>query len=95
MCSLSTSSPIQTVTVGSGIQPDLLLLGQRPKTLADYTAGGDLHPALKTFYSVVHMTLYSLFLKFQVQILQTKKRTNVRFSVDFAFPVAYNKADGR
>ena len=37
------SSPIRTVTVGSGVSPDLSL-----KTgLAGFTAGGDLHPALK------------------------------------------------
>ncbi len=31
MKSLSTSSPIQTITVGSGIQPDQLLSGHRAK----------------------------------------------------------------
>ncbi len=35
------SSSIQTVTVGSGVAPD------HAKRLADFTAGGDFHPALK------------------------------------------------
>ena len=39
------SSSIRTVTVGSGISPD-----QPPKRVADYTAGGELHPALKIKY---------------------------------------------
>ena len=44
------SSSIQTVTVGPGVPP-----GQRtPKRpVADCTASGDLHPALKTKDSVV------------------------------------------
>ena len=40
---LHASSPIQTLTVGPGVTP-----GLRLAPLADYTAGGDLHPALKT-----------------------------------------------
>ena len=59
--SASTSSPIQTVTVGSGITPDQLPLA-RTKALADSTAGGDLHPALKTSYFVVHL-YYTCFCK--------------------------------
>ena len=55
-----TSSPIQTVTVGPGIAP-----GQLPpagaEALADCTAGGDFHPALKTSYPVV-ILYYSHFL---------------------------------
>jgi hypothetical protein len=39
------SSSIQTITVGSGIAPD-----QLPKQFADFTAGGDLHPALKYLF---------------------------------------------
>lgn len=35
-------SPIQTVTVGPGVPPDL-----RKIPLAGYTAGGDFHPAPK------------------------------------------------
>ncbi len=35
-------SPIQTVTVGPGVSPDL-----RIAPLAGYTAGGDFHPAPK------------------------------------------------
>ena len=58
--SASTSSPIQTVTVGSGITPDQLPL--ESKALADSTAGGDLHPALKTSYFVVHL-YYTRFCK--------------------------------
>ena len=34
-------------TVGPGITPDLLTLSQG-KALAGYTAGGELHPALRT-----------------------------------------------
>lgn len=41
------SSSIRTITVGSGISPD-----QPPKRVADYTAGGELHPALKIKYVV-------------------------------------------
>ena len=52
-------STIRTITVGSGIAPDLLtcllsLLGANHAALADFgarapfTAGGDLHPALRT-----------------------------------------------
>ncbi len=39
-----TPSLIQTVTVGTGIAP----VPARENGLADYTAGGDLHPAPKT-----------------------------------------------
>jgi hypothetical protein len=35
-------SPIQTLTVGPGVSPDL-----RIAPLAGYTAGGDFHPAPK------------------------------------------------
>ncbi len=35
-------SPIQTVTVGPGVSPDLQIA-----PLAGFTAGGDFHPALK------------------------------------------------
>ncbi len=38
------SSSIQTLTVGTGIAPV-----HAPKELADCTAGGDFHPALKIF----------------------------------------------
>lgn len=38
-----TPSLIQTVTVGIGIAPI-----PAPRALADYTAGGDFHPAPKT-----------------------------------------------
>ena len=35
-------------TVGPGVTPDLLTQGfHRPKALAGYTAGGELHPALR------------------------------------------------
>ena len=37
-------------TVGPGVTPDLLTLSQR-KALAGYTAGGELHPALRTSLS--------------------------------------------
>ncbi len=51
---VAPSSFIRTMTVGSGIAPDLLtfhawreaLAGSRPGAL---TAGGESHPALKTF----------------------------------------------
>ena len=59
--SASTSSPIQTVTVGSGITPDQLP-SAKTEALADFTAGGDLHPALKTLYFVVHF-YYIVFFK--------------------------------
>jgi len=56
---ICTSSLIRTVTVGSGVSPDLLT----PRTLparalagswsgheaSPLTAGGELHPALKTY----------------------------------------------
>jgi hypothetical protein len=52
---LLSSSFIRTITVGSGIAPDLLTLSHQKKALAgsacwcaDHTAGGELHPALKT-----------------------------------------------
>ena len=53
------SSPIQTITVGSGITPDQLPLEGTPsKALAGSTAGGDFHPALKnrlfSLYSILH-----------------------------------------
>lgn len=37
-----TPSPIRTITVGSGITPDL------HKVLAGFTAGGESHPALRS-----------------------------------------------
>ena len=40
-------SPIQTFTVGSGITPD------RPIRLAGFTAGRDLHPALKIILFII------------------------------------------
>ncbi len=53
-----TVSIIRTMTVGSGIAPDLLTLHTQVKALAGsqtnlHTAGGDFHPALRTrwFYS--------------------------------------------
>lgn len=52
---LLSSSFIRTITVGSGITPDLLTLFHQKKALAGsacrtagHTAGGELHPALKT-----------------------------------------------
>ena len=48
------SSFIRTVTVGSGIRPDLLTFRSAAEALAGScddvapTAGGDFHPALKT-----------------------------------------------
>ena len=46
---MNTSSSIRTVTVGPGVSP-----GQPPKRwVADYTASGESHPALKTFDPVV------------------------------------------
>jgi hypothetical protein len=42
-----SSSFIRTVTVGPGVSPDLLTL--RLQALAGYTAGGEFHPALKTY----------------------------------------------
>jgi hypothetical protein len=52
-----TSSLIRTMTVGSGIAPDLLtprsfaraLAGSWTALAAPHTAGGELHPALKTY----------------------------------------------
>lgn len=41
---LHVSSLIQTLTVGFGISPN-----QPPQRVADYTAGGELHPAPKNF----------------------------------------------
>ena len=52
--SADTSSPIQTVTVGPGITPGQLP-SARTEALADSTAGGDFHPALKTSYFVVYV----------------------------------------
>jgi hypothetical protein len=45
-----TSSSIRTVTVGPGVSP-----GQRTlaRPVADFTASGEFHPALKTSYPVV------------------------------------------
>lgn len=40
------SSLIQTITVGSGIH-QMMSPNQPPKRVADYTAGGDSHPAPK------------------------------------------------
>ena len=34
-------------TVGPGVSPDLLTPRPKPKALAGYTAGGELHPALR------------------------------------------------
>ena len=47
---LHTSSSIRTVTVGPGVSP-----GQRTlaRPVADFTASGEFHPALKTSYPVV------------------------------------------
>lgn len=49
---------IRTVTVGSGFPPDLLTppRGGRSRALPESgnTAGGDFHPALKTFHFVVY-----------------------------------------
>ena len=45
---------IQTITVGTGITP------VRARRLADYTAGGELHPAPKVHYSTVDY--YTFFL---------------------------------
>ena len=49
---------IRTITVGSGITPDLLtfpiVLGKRSRALAEtLTAGGDFHPALRTLTGFV------------------------------------------
>ncbi|MOA28651.1 hypothetical protein D3C78_1496090 [compost metagenome] len=55
-CCAGTSSLIRTMTVGSGISPDLLTpmsvkdAGRsRARHIAWHTAGGELHPALKTY----------------------------------------------
>jgi hypothetical protein len=48
---LHTSSSIRTITVGPGVSP-----GQRTHVkcpVADFTASGEFHPALKTSYPVV------------------------------------------
>jgi len=56
---ICTSSLIRTVTVGSGISPDLLTPRMLParalagswsgREASPHTAGGELHPALKTY----------------------------------------------
>ena len=49
------ASPIRTLTVGSGITPDLLdpaiIAGARGLSLAGITAGGEFRPALRTYYT--------------------------------------------
>lgn len=52
------SSLFRTLTVGSGITPDLLDPGQMPQALAgcfrhtsEITAGGEFHPALRIVYA--------------------------------------------
>ncbi len=50
-----TPSLIQTVTVGTGIAP----VPARKPGLADYTAGGDLHPAPKTNNPIVFANYYT------------------------------------
>ena len=61
----STSSLIRTVTVGSGIAPDRA--AKMP--LADYTAGGEFHPAPKTIDPVV----------FAIMIQQTTEKCKRKF----------------
>lgn len=50
---LGLSSIIQTITVGAGIAPAHALW------LADYTAGGDFHPAPKIGMDFLNYRLYS------------------------------------
>jgi len=49
------ASPIRTITVGSGITPDLLdpacIAGARGLSFSGITAGGESHPALRTYYT--------------------------------------------
>lgn len=47
----NTSSSIRTITVGPGVSPSQRVQNLHP--VADYTASGEFHPALKTFYPVV------------------------------------------
>ncbi len=49
---LNTSSSIRTVTVGPGVSP-----GQPLARVADFTASGEFHPALKTLFSDVMMSI--------------------------------------
>ena len=53
---------------------------EKEKALADCTAGGDFHPALKTFYSVVRPLLYSILKELQplifVSVPHTASRRN-------------------
>jgi hypothetical protein len=52
-----SSSFIRTLTVGPGISPDLLTL--HLQALAGYTAGGEFHPALKTYAKSIAILLLS------------------------------------
>ena len=61
-------SPFRTITVGSGISPDLLVPAAMQQALAGspwigITAGGDFHPALRIIYAFVrqhHRNLKSI-----------------------------------
>ena len=53
----NTSSSIRTITVGPGVSPSQRVQNLHP--VADYTASGDLHPALKTKNSVVFRKQYT------------------------------------
>jgi len=48
---ITLSSPIQTVTVGSGISPDQSLF----EGLAGFTAGREFHPAPKIVHHQLHI----------------------------------------
>ncbi len=78
----TTSSFIQTLTVGFGITPNLL-------ALAGFTAGRDLHPALKILFNLsytLNLSYYeNLVNDFQPNISIQKGNTpNKDFVIDVA-----------
>ena len=78
--------PKLTVTVGPGVSP-----GQLLSQVADFTASGEFHPALKTSYSITSLLLlYTLRQKLQDQ----KLKHMFYFPLDCGSEQDYNKENG-
>jgi len=74
-------------TVGFGVSPNQLL-----SQVADFTASGEFHPALKTSYSIASLLLlYTLRQKLQGQ----KLKHMFYFPLDCGSEQDYNKENGR
>lgn len=69
----NTSSSIQTSCECTSLSvPELHRVSRSEKRVADCTADREFHPALKTLYSVVRLSLYAIPGKMQGENLEQK-----------------------